>query len=255
MIAGIKEALGRSTRRNASRRIMPDASLDMGIETLERRKMLAGDVSVNVRGDNLIIKGDNADNDIEIYESGGTVWVDGLNGTTLSKDASGTSFDTGINAASVNKLKVKLKGGDDSLEIYAGITANKTKINLGKGEDYLDVLDITSSKKFVANTGAGDDTVYIDGTYNKAKLKTGSGDDDVEVGNFAGATFAGRTVAKLGQGDDTLDVGASVLASTSTKIRVNGGGGGADELVTGLTSEADVESLTRIRVSKVEIFS
>lgn len=258
MINGIKEALNSARRSRQSNRTALDSSLDLGIESLEQRKMLAGDVSVNVSGDNLIIKGDNADNEIYVYENGGNVWVDGLNGTTLSKDATSNSFDTGISATGLNKLKVKLKGGDDTLEVY-DVTVNKTNINLGKGDDSLDVDGITSGAKFVAKTGQGDDLVLLDDdVFNgKAKLNTGSGADEVYVAVNGDVDYNGRTVAKLGSGDDYLRVNtAGLLGSTSERISLDGGSGAGDELDSGnvFTSVEDAAALG-IRVRKFELFS
>ena len=43
---------------------------DMHVESLENRQMLAGDVDVFVRGDNLIIRGDGDANEIFVQDNG-----------------------------------------------------------------------------------------------------------------------------------------------------------------------------------------
>ena len=214
-------ALTRKIRQ--SRRLCPssdiDALLELEVESLETRKMLAGNVSVNVSGDNLVIKGDGEGNRIYIYESGGTVWVSGED-TELTGDGEGAGkFDTEIVATELNKLTVKLKGGDDFLRITGdGIEINGiARINTGGGHD--DVLlaseaakavDFESSGesygKFLIKTGGGDDDVEVDywDFYGAMSLMTGSGHDNVYVGDYGDAGFYSKAKVSLGGDDDYL---------------------------------------------------
>ena len=63
-----------------------DKYLEMGVERLEDRKMMAGDVAVDVSGSGTLkIEGDNLDNEIVVSEvADNTIRVLGINGVRSS---------------------------------------------------------------------------------------------------------------------------------------------------------------------------
>ncbi len=185
--------LSRKTRND----YRTDATIEMGVESLEQRKMLAGDVSVIVRGDNLIIRGDNSDNSVSIYDEGGNVFVSGAD-TTLN--GAEDAIDTGISS----------EEGIDSLVVQ-----------LRRGDDTIDISDVTIKKQARINTAVGNDDVSVNATFaDRFVLATGGGDDSVYLGD---ATFGGNVVVNAGGGDDAVDVDGVILTGMSVRVSMGGG--------------------------------
>ena len=71
---------------------------DMNIESLEDRRMMAGDVSVDVTGGgDLVLDGDDAGNEVIIRRlpGAGAYQIQGLNGTTINGNGA-TALVTGV---------------------------------------------------------------------------------------------------------------------------------------------------------------
>jgi xanthine dehydrogenase YagS FAD-binding subunit len=90
-------------KRIASRRRV------LGLEQLERREVLAGNVTASIRGGDLFVTGDNQGNDITIMRSGGSGITIVGNGTTVNGQAEVTLGNYRRNAV------VNLNGGDDTV--------------------------------------------------------------------------------------------------------------------------------------------
>jgi hypothetical protein len=193
------------------RLIDPDTPFELSVEPLEQRRMLAGNVVVDVNGDDLSIRGDTADNELEVHVTGGTIWVTGVNGTTLVGDANGAGndFDTGIAAKGLDNFKAILKKGNDRL-----ILADSMQIN----------------GRATVSLGSGNDAFLIDGATGRSTsnftIRGASGNDLVELDGWK---FDGTTKVALSGGNDTLGIGVGSTEFTSPKTRLIGGGG-VDEL-------------------------
>ena len=87
----------------------------LGLERLERRVLLAGDVLVSVTGGDLILKGDVEANQIEVTQMGqGTFKVTGLNGTTVSTKTQPPGTDVTVQGVT-DDVSIDLGKGDDQL--------------------------------------------------------------------------------------------------------------------------------------------
>src|SRR5882672_7896693 len=95
-------------QKNRKKRITSRRRI-LGLEQLERREVLAGNVAAVVRGGDLVVTGDNLGNDITITRSGASGITITGNGTTVNGQAAVTlsNFRRNVN--------VDLNGGDDSV--------------------------------------------------------------------------------------------------------------------------------------------
>lgn len=83
----------------------------LGLESLEDRDLKAGDVTVFLSGDDLVITGDNAANEVRIRQSLGRLVVEGLNGTEIN------GRDRAFKAFVGDDVRIDLNGGADKLTI------------------------------------------------------------------------------------------------------------------------------------------
>jgi len=113
--------------------------------------MLAGDVSVSVTSDNLLIFGDSQANQIRIEQEGNQTFVTGLDGTTINDSTAVFSFDSQIRDA-----RIRLGEGDDSVLIENLSLEKNFKYFGGRGNDRL-TLNSDSAKLIHAEGDQGDD--------------------------------------------------------------------------------------------------
>ena len=253
-------------------------------QTLEFRKLLAGDVTVALSGSNLTVLGDGDANQIEIVgRADGVAVVTGLDGTTINGGT--TAF---LTEADVNSAQIQLEGGDDELTIRGLVLDNSLTVRTGDGNDTTDIQfsdfggfevsgndgndvlefdNVFSRRSIIIRGGDGDDTVAIGAmaANDNGLIDTGSGDDRLVADNlgikddltllfgsgddealFAGETYGYRGTVVLGDGDDSF----SVLPATNeaaARFRRNlniQGGSGNDSIV--LDSSVSSSKRTRI---------
>ena len=253
-------------------------------QTLEPRKLLAGDVSVALNGSTLTVLGDDDANQIQIIgRKDGSAVVTGLDGTTINGGT--TAFSA---AADLNTVQVQLEGGDDELTIRGLVLNNSLSVRAGDGDDSTDIQfsdvrgiefsgndgddvmqfdNVFSQRSITIRGGDGNDTVAIGGMAadRDALIDTGSGDDSLVVDNlgikenmtllfgdgddealFAGPSYAYRGTVVLGDGDDSFAVLPTTNEATA-RFRRNlnvRGGDGNDAVV--LDSSVSSSKRTRI---------
>lgn len=204
------------------------------LESLESRRVLAGNVSATVVNGELRIVGDGAANWVQITE------LPAANGTTFK--IVGKPFDGVFNTAGVptagqaptlvngaasatlvvsgDKLRVSLNGGNDAISIGSAGAATTTKgliVDTGAGRDYVSVQKLTNTStaalsiKTTQATGtAADaevdaDTVFLSGVTavnSPLVINTGGGNDRLTT-NLVQA-FTGTTTVNTGAGADVL---------------------------------------------------
>ncbi|GBD35590.1 hypothetical protein HRbin36_00703 [bacterium HR36] len=214
----------------------------LGVEPLEPRCTPAGDVSVVLSGNTLVLNGDAQDNDVlvQYVEVGQMVFyqvVPGQNGTTLNGDSSPLLFD----AESVDNLDIRLNQGNDSLEISRLGTASfflsgNLLVDLGSGDDALTLgdLDIGGSTTILGRQG--NDSLLLDGTSNFAGpvlLDLAQGNDNlgpVVPSSYTGATFNKSLTILTGAGNDFITLGRSGFATTVSGTLSIQTGAGDDEV-------------------------
>ena len=164
-----------------------------------------GDVQVRVENGNLVLRGDDLDNNIIITEGG----LRGRAGTTVN-GARHMFIPEGV----TNDLIINMKGGDDFIRIELPGTnfaiPHDLVIKMGSGNDIIELLQVRAPNETRINTGTGNDIVFIDGVlgvneYIRSEftgtfeLRAGSGEDLLE---FHHTIFRGPVDVGLGSGVD-----------------------------------------------------
>lgn len=196
----------KGTGRGFGRRVL-------GVESLESRAMLAGNVSVSLAGGNLLVRGDGQANEIAIVQlSSGQYAVAGLPGTTVQ----GSTEPWVVNGVKGN-IDVDLKGGNDLVGVGNDVQALVDKadsyglVDGSSLSSFISDLDsITSGEQLVVpkslliRTGDGNDGVAVIADVNKLlNVNLGGGDNIVDID----PTFIGEScIVRGGNGDDLASV-------------------------------------------------
>jgi hypothetical protein len=165
-----------------------------------------GDVQVTVKNGNLIIRGDDQDNNIILTES----VIAGRAGTTVNGQR-----EILVPEGVTNDININMKSGNDFVRVELPGTnfavLHDLEINTGSGTDMLELLQVKVPEETRIDTGNGNDIIFIDGVFDgnqfiqseftgKFKVETGSGEDLLE---FHHAIFQGQVDVKLGSGIDS----------------------------------------------------
>jgi hypothetical protein len=191
------------------------------VEALERRAMLAGNVTVSVSGGTLNIRGDGEDNAIVVSEVEEGVYAvlgfDDLEGnpTFVNGDENGVVVIGGV----TRDINIDLKGGDDLLAIgndegdLLGLI-EECALNFGEDNEEPEIESLLAvvpegSQTFVPRdliirTGDGNDQVALIVAVNrKADINLGKGDDAIAVGD---SQFGDDLIIKTDKGFDFVCV-------------------------------------------------
>lgn len=193
------------------------------IESLEGRRLLAGDVSVvpTAAEDNVII-GDDESNAVIIEPDGaGGIQARGIDGTTINGDTDP------VPVIFLNTLLIQLDAGDDeliieSIEIEVGSLSQGWSVSGGDGDD--SVLIRSGGQSIGFDGGLGDDWLGIyDVTVGRISANGGGGRDTFEVRRTTVRGFAPGTDGTLTWNDrsgpggifieDTTVDGTTAIAS------------------------------------------
>ena len=176
----------------------------LGMETLESRELMAGDVRVTVSGGDLVITGDSAANSIEVRQVG----IDRFEGRGVSTKINGQSNARTFPGV-FDDVQVALNGGNDRVVIKGNIP-DDLLINAHAGNDYIK-LERVVAEDVTINTGSGSDQVYVYDSQTKADLNINnnlqnSGDHEyVIVSNTqVGTVFDGTLNIDLHGGNDKV---------------------------------------------------
>ena len=168
-------------------------------DSLETRRLLAGDVRVIPSEGSLFVRGDNEANQIEI---------------TSADDAQGSIRITGIDGTTVNGQSEFLVTGE-AAQVFQGF-----RVNMGRGDDVLKIDGVTSGGRTIIYGSAGDDAIGLDDvTVGTATIQTFTGDDIVSLDNVI-ATGVLRILTL--DGNDS--VGISGLEGSENALIVTGSG-------------------------------
>ena len=197
---------GRSRRFQAlSKRALPIARL----ERLEDRTLLAGDVTAQFIGRDAVLRGDAADNSIEILVDAGNVIVRGLDGTTVNGAATDFVLVSGSDRIR-DDLRIFLGAGNDRLVVGNGLMiAGRLTIWAGAGDDRVAVADATVGDDVRIFGMSGSDTISIQATTIR---------DDLKIRGGSGASL--------------INVSDSIIGDNA---RIHGGSSADDIVVTGTT--------------------
>lgn len=230
-------------------------------ETLESRRLLAGDVTVavNASGD-IMVTGDGQDNIITITESltgisiAGTATNIVFNGETASIQEIPTSGTGNVD----RDLILQMGGGDDNVEVNLVHVGRTLKASLNSGSDELSLSDSTVTNHLRLNGGSDEDFVEISASNvsGSVTFNGNSGNDELQASGldvYSNFTFNG------GDGDDNLATTAlDMHGNTATAI----GSYGEDSMVVDASNAtidcqgddgADVITLTGSSLASVNI--
>ena len=193
------------------RNSLTDKKLEFHFDSLESRKMLAGNISVQVNnaGDIRII-GDSEANEFTLDADdggGGTdLVITGTNGTTVT-------FNGTTAASQVITLDT------------ASTVGRNLRIFTRSGDDVVTVNDTDVAGTLLIRSGSGDDTVNLGtGTYANAGISTQSGQDAISLNTV---TIDSNLGVSTGSDDDTLDLQTVTVGNTALLV----GSRGSDDIM------------------------
>src|SRR5262245_60967623 len=191
-------------------------------ESLETRRMFAGDVTFEVHGGEAEIEGDNFSNGV-IITSGlnpNEVVVTGItvagNPTRVNGIANGSITLPGV----IHGMEVKMGLGDDTVNVTNLNINGKSKIDMGPGVDTLNMNNSLFKSKVKIKTNRAMDFVTLMNSTVRGDLnvKTGTGGDNVTLTNMN----AGKLTGGFGQGNDSVVISGTTV-TTSTTLNGNSG--------------------------------
>ena len=207
--------------------------LDLEVENLENRLMLAGNVEVSFDfGDgDVSINGDNQSNEVVVETLGNsTAVVRGTNGTTINGSSGALTVPIG------GKLRINLRNGDNRFLIHPGDIGSladfqdDVSIRSGNGNDVFVLHFGTLEDDLNIRTRGGDDVVIPIGEFNgRLNFNTGSGNDIV---GLESAVTNDRVSFRTGRGDDAV-----LISNSGLNDRVNISTGSGDDHVATTNSE------------------
>jgi hypothetical protein len=194
------------------------------LESLESRKLMAGDVAVAVEGSLMTIDGDNLDNQVVVSQAlNGNVSVIGQNGTLINGLPSVTFRNPQLNA-----MEVRMGDGNDVVTVRGLQLTNDMFVELGEGNDRLTspaTLPVTVGANAMIEGGLGNDIVSLAGITVRENLSIDGG-----LGSL-NTTISNATVDQaLSVIGDELDDIISISRATVGDLLTAETKGGADRV-------------------------
>ncbi|MCA9246631.1 MAG: hypothetical protein KDA42_05930 [Planctomycetales bacterium] len=180
----------------------------LGMEGLEGRWMMAGDVSAHVTGGDLVVTGGGGNDTVLIVFKSDGVKVKGRDGTTINGESK--QFLTGVR----DDLRVDLNGGDNALLVRNG-SLNFLGIETDGGNDLIGLVNVDADVMNIRTRG-GDDAIGIGKANVRFDLIIDSGDsnngddgplfEDDAVG-VTGSRIGDDLIINTGNGADQIGLG------------------------------------------------
>lgn len=192
----------------------------IGVESLELRRLMAGDVIAALEGSLLTVEGDNLDNQIAITRTAiGDIVVAGQNGTLVNGLPS-----VRFPRVQLNSLDVRMGDGNDAVVMRSLQVGNDVHVELGAGNDRL------TAPATAASTIQGNLSVYGNEGNDVVQLAALSVREDLFLDGGLGslnATINASTIDKVmsiigDAADDVVSVTGSRVG-LDTMIETKGG--------------------------------
>ncbi len=218
-------------QRHFSRNSPAIEALELGLEPLESRTMLAGAVNVSVDNGQLVIVGDNDDNSISILESSTVFNITGTNGTTV---VGGTNI-TGIFAG----MTIRMSGGADHVQMQNVRISGDVVVDGGTGPGSTQLTDniilgsltVKNGKSNVASSTSRDGHVTnIDYNLIQGDVSVTNGSSKIVIDNGSAVAMHTRVFG------NTIDGSVSIVNATSNAT--------AGTNATGVTNQVNANSIT-----------
>jgi len=206
--------LTRSRRANHSRPQTRRRTEATNYGVLEGRRLLAGNVTV-ANTDNLYIRGDNADNQIEIIgNDDGSISIIGKSGTTINGQSTPLTISgadeilnpiNGTRASYEFGLRANVGMGNDSVLVEGVEFQGSSIVYAGAGDDSVGVYQTNFLDRLLLQTFTGNDSVSIDTADVKQDLYivTLDGEDTIGIDN---AQLEGDVFVVAGNNDDSIAI-------------------------------------------------
>lgn len=203
----------KNTRKRTNRPLA-----ESGIEHLETRALLAGNVIASLSGGNLTVRGDAAANSIEITVLDNKVQVRGLDSTTINGGTAAFVIAPNTDAFA-GSVRVSMKGGADTVAFNRDVKLNGPVLVYGdRGNDTIVSVGATFARGTVLYGNDGNDTFSLqDSTTNvRAVIDGGRGNDLVSLTNMA---IVGPMMIRGGDGNDGISLNN---ATTTSWVAIQG---------------------------------
>lgn len=230
----------------------------LGLESLENRQLMAGQVFVALEGSLMRVTGDNLSNQISITQNpAGDVIVAGQTGTTVNGAPSVRFVRPALNA-----MEVRMEGGDDTVTMRGVQLTNDLFVDLGAGNDRLTspaATPISVGANAALYGSAGNDTFQLTNSQVREDLFIDGG-----IG-ILNANLSGVNVDKVINiiGDEANDVVTLANATAGDGVSIETKGGSDRVSVTNLNAfalnintdsnaalGADQVTLTRVQLTE-----
>ena len=182
-------------REKSSRRTLRN----LIVEKLHARFALAGDVTAVIDSGYLVLRGDDAANDVKVERvSGNQVRISGQNNTKIN----------GLDQPALLRVRkgfdLQMKGGDDKLSVIGlnAVGRYEIRMDLGAGNDTLSASSLSAQRIHVLG-GAGNDTISVTNSRSRRGSGVGgdAGDDSMTLSNLR---FGNGSCIDGGTGKNTL---------------------------------------------------
>lgn len=203
-------------------------TLEFHTEMLESREMLAGNVTAEIRGDDLSIRGDNASNVLTISYSPNGVRLTPSPGTTVN----GSSFSRTFNYS--DDLRIDMGDGNDTLYVGSSgggriVVNDDLTIKLGRGRDYVSLQNVQIDDDLTVDMGSGSfDQFWMSWSWVGDDMSVRASGDASSI-NFSVSTVRDDLKLTGTNGNDNITV-RTVRVNDDASISSRGG---ADSIVVG----------------------
>jgi hypothetical protein len=222
-------------------------SSTLRFETLERRDMMAGNVTASVAGGDLVIKGDSASNGVVVTRVDATTYeVRGIMTGGSDTRINGVTGNRVLLRGVTDDIRVNMYGGHDEINFYGSSAA----LPLVAPDDLVVDMDAGNDKVGMDYVKAGGDVEVMMGSGVDSFIGVGvtTGDDlfvkesgsPFYAGNYdyvnlyGGSRIGGQLNVKLNRGHDTFKTDGT----TAQSLWVEGGGGNDTTFVDKMTATA-----------------
>jgi hypothetical protein len=176
-------------------------AIRLGVEVLESRNLLSGDVTASVVNGDLIITGDALDNQLRIDQLGlaaGEFRITGERFTNVNGDSAPLAV-SGV----TRDVFIALGGQRDKLVLDGGVVPRDLRISTAAAKDVVLINQTKIGGDLKVITGAGNDSVHLVGleVQGRTSVVTGAGDDVVTREN---SLFHGDSSISTAGGNDTI---------------------------------------------------
>lgn len=175
-------------RRHSTRRRRSPTTL--GLQELEPRLALAGDVNVSFRGGTVTLQGDNQANNIWIYQDAGNTVIMPppfeIGGATRIRFG-GAILGAPLVIEGVHTINADMRGGDDVLMIDGDVadplSLRAVSVNGGSGLNTLELRNLTVARNLTVHGGNGSDFIRVEEATvgSNVRVHAGSGENRVAI--------------------------------------------------------------------------